>query len=302
MTIQTLPAGAGHRHLRIETAELVPVRLVVAGAGERFVALLIDAVLMIAVLLAVGFLAVSIRSLWLLAVTVAAFFALRVFYFVLFESGPRAATPGKRLLGLRVVRADGGPLSVEAVLARNFTRELELFAPLIVLIYAAQFWPGHSGLARLLAAGWVLAIATMPLWSPSRVRLGDLIAGTRVVRLPRATLLADLSRRVQEQEQPDRPDRPDRPAAETTFSPAQLAIYGIRELQVLEEVLRRSREPGGSEAVAAVSKRIRGKIGYDVASQGELADVEFLRRFYAAQRRHLEQELLFGRRKERRRD
>jgi len=133
----------------------------------------------------------------------------------------------------------------------------------------------------------------MPLWNRSRARLGDLVAGTRVVRVPRALLLGDLVRRAATGAQ-------QREAGAPVFKPAQLGIYGIYELQVLEDVLRKARQPGGKEAVAAVAQRIRAKIGWDEA-QGEFADEKFLEHFYAAQRKHLEQQLLFGKRKERKR-
>jgi uncharacterized RDD family membrane protein YckC len=57
------------------------------------------------------------------------FFMLRTFWFIGFELGSRAATPGKRLMGIRVVARDGGRLTADAVVARNLIRELELFLP-----------------------------------------------------------------------------------------------------------------------------------------------------------------------------
>jgi len=89
------------------------------------------------------------------------------------------------------------------------------------------------------------------------------------------------------------------PEAELVFRPAQLGVYGIYELQVLEDVLRKRMQPGGKEAVAAVAKRIKVKIEWNDTMQGTAPDHTFLERFYAAQRKHLEQQLLFGKRKER---
>lgn len=280
--------------LHIHTPEGVPIALEIGSAADRIAAFLIDLLLMLAVGALVLVAAALARSFWLVAFALSLWFALRVFYFVWFEARARGATPGKLRMGLRVVCADGGPLTIEAVLARNFTRELEVFVPLVFLFAAHEFWPGHAGWARLGASGWILVIATMPLWSRGRTRLGDLIAGTRVVRVPRALLMPDLARRRNATA-----GEAQAAAVDPQFLPAQLRIYGIYELQVLEDVLRKARQPGGREAVAAVSKRIRTKIGWDAATQGELADEVFLERFYAAQRRHLEQQLLFGKRKER---
>ena len=44
--------------------------------------------------------------------------------------GGRGATPGKRMLGLRVVARDGARLTGGAVIARNAMREIEVFLPL----------------------------------------------------------------------------------------------------------------------------------------------------------------------------
>jgi hypothetical protein len=75
------------------------------------------------------------------------------------------------------------------------------------------------------------------------------------------------------------------------FTDAQLDAYGVKELQVLESVLRTS----DTAAMEAVAQRIRQKIGWRRPPR-EL-DSEFLRAYYAAMRRRLEQRLLFGVRK-----
>lgn len=281
------------RMLRIDTPDGVAVELELGGVAERLFAFLLDMLLVLLTSLLLLIAAAAMESWVLFGWMLSLSFVIRVFYFVWREAQPRAATFGKRRLGLRVVRADGGPLSLEAVLVRNFTRELEVFVPLAFVATADEIWPGHSALARLGASFWFLAVATMPLWSRSRVRLGDLVAGTRVVRTPRSLLLGDLARRTTPPAKDTAPEAPQ-------FRPEQLSIYGIYELQVLEEVLRKARQPGGREAMAAVASRIRTKIDWDPLRQGTLGDEEFLQVFYAEQRRHLEQQLLFGKRKERR--
>src|ERR1700722_18752616 len=127
------------------TPEGVDLRLRVGTAGERAAAFLLDAAIitltLIVFVFAVGLAAAALGSLgveelknglgsavfivWLLG-----FFFLRNFYFVAFELGARAATPGKRIMGLRVAARDGGRLTAEAVFARNAMREIEVFLPL----------------------------------------------------------------------------------------------------------------------------------------------------------------------------
>ena len=80
-------------------------------------------------------------------------------------------------------------------------------------------------------------------------------------------------------------------ASRFAFTATQLDAYGERELQVLEEVLRR----GHPTTVREVAGRIRVKIGWEPLP--EERDLEFLDAFYAAERRKLEGDLLFGRRR-----
>jgi hypothetical protein len=91
------------------------------------------------------------------------------------------------------------------------------------------------------------------------------------------------------------------PAPAYAFTREQLEIYGIHELQVLEDILRRFEQntlaPGLLEDVC---ERIKKKIGWP-ADRWQVRPLDFLESFYAAQRGRLEQKLLFGQRQERKR-
>jgi hypothetical protein len=65
---------------------------------------------------------------------------------------------------------------------------------------------------------------------------------------------------------------------------------------VLEDVLRRARSKGSAQALEAVTKSICKRINLDVTAVGK-DHAAFLQAFYAAQRQHLEQQLLLGRRR-----
>src|SRR5690606_35568120 len=58
-----------------------------------------------------------VQGFFLLAV-----FGISWFYFVFFEACKRGATPGKRVMGLRVVRLSGTPISWNQAIVRNFIR------------------------------------------------------------------------------------------------------------------------------------------------------------------------------------
>src|SRR3546814_4320225 len=105
--------------------------------------------------------------------------------------GQRAATPGKRLMGIRVVARDGGRLTADAVVARNLIRELELFLPL-TMISAGAAEDMVGGWTALFGVAWALTLSLFLFFNSDRMRLGDPIAGTWVVmarrpRLERAT-------------------------------------------------------------------------------------------------------------------
>lgn len=267
----------------VRTPEGIDLRFQTAAASERLVALVVDLLVIAAVMLLLGLLFVlTIGAAPLLLLV----FVLRQGYFTWFESRWNGSTPGKRRFHLRVIRADGGPLTTEILLARNLTREVELFLPLIVIAAPQALFEEHSGWVRLVASLWVLMLLFFPLCNRHRLRIGDLLAGTRVVVSPPVALLRDLADMrvgpgLHEHER------------EFEFTAAQLAIYGVRELEVLEDVLRKARNEGGDATLAAVTTSICRRIGW----QGAAIDKEqakFLRAFYAAQRRYLEQQLLFG--------
>jgi uncharacterized RDD family membrane protein YckC len=203
-------------------------------------------------------------------------FLLRNGYFILFEVGRRGATPGKRLLGLRVVARDGGRLTGDAVIARNAVRELEVYLPLSFL--AGQIGEGGAeAWLNILGLGWTAIFLFFPLFNRDRLRVGDLLAGTWVVRVGRSKLGRNLAAAPP-------------PASAPLFTEAQLAVYGEYELQTLEEVIRRD-EP---QAVAVVAESIRGKIDW---AGPPLDDRAFLAAYYTALVPRLERGMLFGRRR-----
>jgi uncharacterized RDD family membrane protein YckC len=202
-------------------------------------------------------------------------FILRTFWFIGFELGSRAATPGKRMMGIRVVARDGGRLTADAVVARNLIRELELFLPLMMLgVGAAEDMV--SGWTLLAGVIWSLTLSLFLLFNRDRMRMGDLIASTWVVMAERAKLDSDIAAEAE--------------AGAIRFTDAELAVYGIYELQELERVLR-ARDP---RAMREVADTIRAKIGRPVAEE----DDAFLLSYYRQLKARLERGLLFGKRRE----
>lgn len=280
-------AEATGRVRELITPEGVDLRLRLGEVGERAGALIIDLIIMFLTLVALTVASCSVVDatsskqdmggaqaafvFWLFV-----FFILRNAYFILFELSPRAATPGKRVLGLRVAARNGGRLTSDMVFARNFMRELELFVPLSFILGGGQ---GVDGWLRLIGLAWCAIFVFFPLFNRDRLRVGDLVAGTWVVKAPKAALLTDLAGDGEVR------------LVDFAFTQAQLDAYGVYELQVLEDVLRRK----DRKTMTSVADRIRSKIDW-TRGPNEM-DSDFLSAYYAALRGRLESRLLFGKRK-----
>ncbi len=263
------------------TPEGVDLRLELGNGGARAAAFMIDMALLLLILtlltLAAAFLmAGGIQNAFVTILWLVGFFVLRNGWFTLFEMGGRGATPGKRLLGLRVVARDGARLTAGAVIARNAMREIEVFLPLSFL--AAQAAQNMAdGFLILFGLSWSGIFLFFPLFNRDRLRVGDLIAGTWVVNTVRGALADDLVKAHAE-----RPRR--------VFTEAALDLYGIYELQMLEDVLRKGRD----DAVVTVAAAIRRKA--ELPDDGD--DYGFLQDYYAALCARLERAMLVGKRRE----
>jgi uncharacterized membrane protein SpoIIM required for sporulation/uncharacterized RDD family membrane protein YckC len=156
----------------IETPELVVLSYTIAGLGSRVYAALIDLVICAVVLIAfvigsvilVGSRAESqaessASTAWAVAIIVLFQFAILWGYYLLFEGFNDGQTLGKRLLKLRAVRDGGYSIGFSASAVRNLMRIVDL-------------QPAFT---------YAIGIGSV-LFSKSGKRLGDIVAGTIVVR------------------------------------------------------------------------------------------------------------------------
>lgn len=295
------PDQDAKRRRMMITPEGLALPITVASRGARVGALVIDFIIvlvaMVIVQLVFGLLfwgvlgedlggidgSIPAAGEFVLILTILLIFAARYGYFLAFELGPRGATPGKRAVGIRVAARGGGRLTPEAVIARNLIRDIELFMPFVFLLMAPSGDAGNAGLAGLV---WFGIFMAFPFFNRDALRAGDVIAGTWVVEAPRATLAEALSTKGAA-------------AAEGTstitgtryqFGEEELSVYGERELQTLERILREDQP----EALSAVHAAICRKIGWDPGAGDERA---FLEAFYAQLRAKLESDMRFGKRK-----
>jgi len=160
----TIPQFA--RRLAIETPEHLVLELELAGVGSRIAAAACDAVLLSVAYMALGIGVATLQtrtappgpwSTLLAVLVVLAAFLVFWCYFLLFEALNHGRTPGKRLMGIRVVMDTGHPITFAAAAVRNLIR----------IVDALPF--GMVGLAFV-------------LFHPQNKRLGDIVAGTVVAR------------------------------------------------------------------------------------------------------------------------
>jgi uncharacterized RDD family membrane protein YckC len=269
--------GVRRRRREIVTPEGVSIPVELADYGERLSAFLIDWVIWsmatIAIYLPIILLIGTAGSI-LIAISVALFvgFLIRNLYFVYFEIAWRGATPGKRVVGLRVIDRHGGPLLPTAVIARNLTREVEMFLPLGILMSG-----GAGNWEQLSLAVWMLFFAALPAINRDRMRGGDLIAGTTVIALSKRALSSDLVEGT----------------VHFSFTEQHLRAYGAFELQVLEELLRRPDSEEALRVLNDVCDKICRRITWTAPVPPNQVAL-FLRDFYTAERAFLEREQLFG--------
>lgn len=148
----------------VETPEQTNIEFTVAGIGSRALALTIDSAIQacaIFVLLVVGGIFLGARvfgGIWVTAALVIAGFLLYYGYFALFEIFWNGQTPGKRQIGIRVIKDTGRRLTALETIARNLLRIIDQL-------------PGFYGVGMFVS-----------LLNRQNKRLGDLVTGALVIR------------------------------------------------------------------------------------------------------------------------
>lgn len=141
-----------------------------AGAGSRFLAYLIDIILLSVVGIGVSFalgegIGTGDADATSLETLIAPYYSFSfyinmlivLFYFTFFEASNAHATLGKQALGIKVIKADGGEITTSGALIRNLTKTLLYYTYIGILTYLMVF-------------------------TSSRRTLHDMAGGTRVVQ------------------------------------------------------------------------------------------------------------------------
>lgn len=157
----------------ISTPENVDLHLELAGLGNRLLAAIADHLVIFGVMVGIflgcvfAFIAIGHNGLptetktvmywYLLGGAIFGIFVVQFGYFIFFEGMWQGQTPGKRLLGIRVIEQNGQPVTWGAVWIRNLVRVLDELPGLV------------PGIIPMIA-------------DKNERRFGDLAAGTLVIR------------------------------------------------------------------------------------------------------------------------
>lgn len=235
----------------VRTPEAVVLSYSLAGIGSRFLAALIDFIIMVVLLFAVLLGALGLSLLGTNAAII--FFATASFvvvwgYYIFFEALWSGQTPGKRNLGIRVIKTSGLPIGFLESVVRNLVRVVD-------------FLPSFYGL------GVIVMFA-----GPRPRRLGDYAAGTVVVRERVPISLDALTSEI-------RHGSGDEPiAGEETWNVEVLSLdddHAIRDFLQIAPNLRP--EFIRDQKAAALGTQVAAKIGTSVGLDAET----FLRRVVA---------------------
>jgi uncharacterized RDD family membrane protein YckC len=226
----------------IATPEGVELAVPLGGIGSRFIGLLIDLIIQYALLIASALLAFYVLGGVAADIALAlASLLLLLGYDVLFEVLGGGRTLGKRVSGLRVVLDTGAPIGLRASLIRNLLRLVE-------------------GVALMYVPAMISVLATR-----SNQRLGDLAAGTLVVRDPRTQPGVELP-----------PEDPSAYASWDVSAVSQNDLLAIRTFLSRRDQLD---DAARHDLAAQLAARLRPRVA---GVRGVSGDEQFLERLAAA--------------------
>jgi len=150
--------------INIKTAQNVSITYRLATVGDRLVAFIIDAIIIMAYSMILALLATKISLSTYLVVPL---MLPLVFFSFLFEKFNEGQSPGKKVMHIRVVSMDGNPVTMGTLLLRWLFRMVDIY----------------------LISG-IVAILSIALGEKGQ-RIGDMVANTTVIKLVNQTSLRD---------------------------------------------------------------------------------------------------------------
>ncbi|MCG8346558.1 MAG: RDD family protein, partial [Chloroflexales bacterium] len=238
----------------IDTPENIEFAYAVAGIGSRFLGAIIDTIFLVILQLALGGVIFAILEAAsdtagafesiLFGIWIVLSFIFLWGYYILFEMLWNGQSPGKRAVGLRVMREGGRPITFAASAIRNLIRLID-------------FLPGFYG------------VGVLVMFIDRRARrLGDLAAGTIVVKERQAVTLESLATRAEPLNLPPRPAG----APDTPLLP-NLQLLTEDDYNLVQSFLRRRSELGPDSRArlgSQLADALRNRLGLPIEGNPEL--------------------------------
>jgi len=228
------------RTINFETSQNVLIEYELAGLSDRVLAATIDSAILLAYYII--YITILVSTIQGASIVEEGFYIMYIilllpalFYHLICEIFFQGQSIGKRQMGIKVAKGDGGSVSIGAYLIRWVMRLVEI----------AMFF---GSLALLFI-----------IISPMGQRLGDLMAGTVVIKVGKKEKLTFLK-------------VPKEPPADYRVSFPQVAVLRDTELELVRESLKRNRDLGVVKPVLAAEKKIKELLNIDT----DLPPVKFL--------------------------
>jgi uncharacterized RDD family membrane protein YckC len=221
------------RVVTVNTTQNVVIDYPIAGVLDRIVAYIIDALIMAAYLFLIFFIIISVRSgsEWTFV-----FFYFPVFFYSLaFEILMDGQTPGKKAMNLKVVRLDGTSPTIGNYILRWLLKLIDV------------------------SFTWGSVAITSILITQNGQRLGDLAAGTTVIKLVKAgdTTGQQIMLNLDESYTPEFP---------------QVVQLSDKDIDLIKEALEVNRTLGNMSGVLALDAKLKEHLGI----QTDMPPIKFL--------------------------
>lgn len=220
--------------IQVRTTQNVFIQYPLASVGDRILAYLFDRVVVIAFMIALGtfLFYTNARNEWIWIVLLGFPY---LFYSVFFEVFMNGQTLGKYLLKIRVIRLNGTPATIGDYVLRW-----------VFAIIDFGFLGGAIAVILVAAGG-------------KGQRLGDLVAGTTVIKLVEQKEITAEQVFV---------------TPETEYQPAftQAVQLSERDIELIQRALEVNRDTGNAAPMLAVTEKVKTQLGI----QTDLPPVKFL--------------------------
>ncbi|MEP2670990.1 MAG: RDD family protein [Cyclobacteriaceae bacterium] len=220
--------------IKVRTTQNVFIEYPIASVGDRILAFLLDRLILIAytIFIVALFVNANMEVAWIWMMTLGIPW---LFYHLLFEIFMNGQSPGKRVMKIKVVRLDGTPPTIGNYIMRWVFSFIDYY-----------FLSG------------VIAVVVVAMGGKGQ-RLGDVVAGTSVVKLIQQKEITSSEIFV---------------APEETYVPTFTQVIQLTEndIELIQRALEVNRDHGNSQPLMVVTERIKSLLGI----QTDLPPIKFL--------------------------